>query len=178
MSYNDPTHWRGCAENMRGLAESMKDRMAKRIMNRIAEDYDRLAETAEQRANAFPRNLKVVPAGLRLFAYRRKPTSTPATEFSDLEIPSFLRRGPAMAEAAAPLALPPPRPRTTMTTMDDEQPAPPLPPVPLTLDDVAACISRIEKAMGLPPRDSHAASNGIREVGCQAIAQALEDNPG
>jgi hypothetical protein len=175
MSYNDPTHWRGCAENMRGLAETMKDRMAKRIMHRIAEDYDRLAETAEQRANSFPRNLKVVPAGLRLFAYRRKPANTPATEFSDLEIPSFLRRGPAMGEEVPPLALPPPRPRTTMTTMDEiEKPAPPLPPVPLTLDDVAACISRIEKAMGLPPSDSP--PGGIRDVGCKAIAQALEDN--
>jgi len=49
---NDPGHWRKRAEEMRVLAESAKDDVAKETMLRVAKEYDRLAERAEKRSGA------------------------------------------------------------------------------------------------------------------------------
>jgi hypothetical protein len=46
---NDPKHWRGRAAQMRALAVTMKDAETIAIMNRLADDYDKLAERAAQR---------------------------------------------------------------------------------------------------------------------------------
>jgi hypothetical protein len=44
-------HWRDRAEEARRIAEELSDPNAKTIMHRIAEDYLRLAEHAQRRAN-------------------------------------------------------------------------------------------------------------------------------
>jgi hypothetical protein len=46
---NDPEHWRDRATAMRALAITMKDAETAAIMNRLADDYDKLAERAAQR---------------------------------------------------------------------------------------------------------------------------------
>ena len=48
---NDPEHWRPRAEEMRVIAEDMREADTKARMLRIAADYDKLAERAEERAS-------------------------------------------------------------------------------------------------------------------------------
>jgi len=50
QSINDPKHWRGRAEEMRVLADEMKDIESRSIILRLASDYDRLADRTEERA--------------------------------------------------------------------------------------------------------------------------------
>jgi hypothetical protein len=50
-SVNDPKHWRDRAAAMRALAHTMKDPEAVKIMNRLADDYDKLADRAALRAD-------------------------------------------------------------------------------------------------------------------------------
>jgi hypothetical protein len=52
---NDPEHWRGRAEEMRRLAEDMKDAATKEMMLRIARDYETLAVRAEGRSKRPPK---------------------------------------------------------------------------------------------------------------------------
>ena len=46
---NDPNHWRDRAEEMRTIAERMKDQLSKEKFLRIMRDYEKLAEQAEER---------------------------------------------------------------------------------------------------------------------------------
>jgi DNA-binding ferritin-like protein len=47
----DPKHWRDRAGQMRALADTMKDAETNKIMNRLADDYDKLADRATSRSN-------------------------------------------------------------------------------------------------------------------------------
>lgn len=48
-SFDQPEHWRCRAEQMRVLAEDMRDLVAKASMLDIADQYEKLALRAEQR---------------------------------------------------------------------------------------------------------------------------------
>jgi hypothetical protein len=48
---NDPKHWRDRAAEVRASAEETKDADTRKIMLRLASDYDQLAEWAEIRLN-------------------------------------------------------------------------------------------------------------------------------
>ncbi len=50
QSTNDPDHWRNRAEEARAVAVQMTDPHTKATMLAIAQDYDKLAVRAEQRA--------------------------------------------------------------------------------------------------------------------------------
>lgn len=49
---NDAKHWRDRAAEMRALAEGMSNAQAARLMFNLANDYDKLAERAEERAKS------------------------------------------------------------------------------------------------------------------------------
>ena len=53
-SFYDSEHWLQRAEQMRILADEIHDEQAKETVLRIANDYGRLAEQAEQRAKGSP----------------------------------------------------------------------------------------------------------------------------
>jgi hypothetical protein len=53
---NDPEHWRDRAREKRALAERLRNEQAKQTMLRIASDYERLAEQAEERSRDSPQS--------------------------------------------------------------------------------------------------------------------------
>ena len=53
---NDPKHWRHRAAEARAMAESLTDPEAKQRMLKVAADYEKLAERAEERSAGVPRS--------------------------------------------------------------------------------------------------------------------------
>src|SRR5690242_5010916 len=99
MSYSDPAHWRGRAEELRGQAEKMNESVSKELMRKMAEDYERLAATADQRvkdSKPLPGlEFAALPVAVRPFARRRMSIGARLTGVADAEIPGFLKQGPA-----------------------------------------------------------------------------------
>jgi hypothetical protein len=48
---NDPGHWRDRATEMRALAETMQEAETRAIMQRLADDYEKLADRAALRSD-------------------------------------------------------------------------------------------------------------------------------
>jgi hypothetical protein len=46
---NDPEHWRRRAKEARAIAEMLTDAGARKLMLGVADDYDKLAQRAEER---------------------------------------------------------------------------------------------------------------------------------
>jgi hypothetical protein len=97
MSYDDSTRWRARAEEMRALAEQMRGEISEHVMHRIADDYERFARMVEHRPNRFLAMPPVVPAEVKRFAPCKNSFVAPPRVI-DLEIPRFLKRGPATAD--------------------------------------------------------------------------------
>jgi hypothetical protein len=95
MSYDDSTHWRTRAEEMRALAGQVSGGISWHVMHRIADDYERFARMVEHRPNRFLAMPPVVPAEVKRFAPCKNSFVAPET---DVEIPGFLKRGPATAD--------------------------------------------------------------------------------
>jgi hypothetical protein len=95
MSCDDSIHWRARAEEMRVLAEAMSG-ISKQMMQRIADDYELFARMVEERPNRFLAIPPVPPAEVRRFAPCKGSVGARSTIIG-LEIPGFLRRGPATA---------------------------------------------------------------------------------
>jgi len=53
--FNDPKRWRERAEEMRALSEYMNDDAVRQTMMSLADDYDRLAQRAEERVREAPK---------------------------------------------------------------------------------------------------------------------------
>jgi hypothetical protein len=53
---NDPDHWRDRAREKRALAERLRNEQAKQTVLRIANEYERLAELAEERSRGSPQS--------------------------------------------------------------------------------------------------------------------------
>jgi hypothetical protein len=53
----DLRHWRSRAKEMRGLAEGVSDTETQRIVTRLADGWDKMADRAERRAANLPRYL-------------------------------------------------------------------------------------------------------------------------
>lgn len=103
MSDGASTYWLARAEQMRALAAETKGEISKRLTYRIADDYERFARTLEQRPSRFLPIPPVLPAEVRRFAPCRI-SGAASSETVDLELPDFLKRGPATTDevGAAP----------------------------------------------------------------------------
>jgi hypothetical protein len=55
---HDANHWRDRAAQMRVLAEGVTDLEKRQVINRLADDYDKLAERAASRARGVSSNLR------------------------------------------------------------------------------------------------------------------------
>ena len=53
---NGPEHWRDRAKQKRPLPEHLRNEQAKQAILRIANDYERLAERAEERSRSSPKS--------------------------------------------------------------------------------------------------------------------------
>ena len=51
---NDPEYWRDRAREKRELAERLRNEQAKQTVLRVANEYERLAEQAEERSRGSP----------------------------------------------------------------------------------------------------------------------------
>ena len=53
---DDPEHWRDRAREKRALAERLTNEQAKQTVLRVANDYERFAEQAEERSRGSPQS--------------------------------------------------------------------------------------------------------------------------
>jgi hypothetical protein len=72
------------------------------VLRRVADACECLAQTAEQRAKQFPPNAvsktPMALVGARQFTRRKDRSGAPAARVPNIEIPSFLKRGPSAEE--------------------------------------------------------------------------------
>jgi hypothetical protein len=103
MSHDDSSHWRARSKDMRALADQMSGGISRDVLHRMAEGYERLAETIEGRPDRFLAIAPVVPAEVRRFAPWKRYSTSALPSPIDVDLPGFLKRGPATADELEPL---------------------------------------------------------------------------
>src|SRR5262249_61935228 len=91
----DLRHWRSRAKEMRGLAEGMNDTKTRRIVTRLADGWDKMADRAERRA-----------ANVARYLDRNGADLLPSRLLHESVSPTATRRGgsPSHRQAAGPAA--------------------------------------------------------------------------
>lgn len=96
MSRDDSAVWRARAQEMRALVESAEGQISKELLLRIAEDYERFAQSIEERPNRFVPAPEIVPSEVRQYGERGRSIGAPPAE--PIDLPDFLKRRPAEAD--------------------------------------------------------------------------------
>jgi hypothetical protein len=90
MSREESAFWRARAEQLRAVAKTMEEGIAREVVYRIAEDYELFAQSIEQRPNRFLPPEEVVPPEVEQYGGRkRSPGAAPPLVPED--IPKFLK---------------------------------------------------------------------------------------
>jgi hypothetical protein len=95
MPCDDSVHWHGRAREMLARAEQMDECVTKHVLRRVADTYESLARTAEQRPKRFlpdPVSKTPLPAEARQFARHKDRLVARAEQMNECATELVLRR--------------------------------------------------------------------------------------
>jgi hypothetical protein len=100
MSREESAFWRARAEQLRAVAKTMEEGIAREVVYRIAEDYEMFAQSIEQRPNRFVPPEEIVPPEVEQYGGRKGSPGAPPPLVPE-DIPTLLKR--AHTEGNGPL---------------------------------------------------------------------------
>jgi hypothetical protein len=95
MSREDSALWRGRAEQLRALGETMEAGIARQVVFRIAEDYELFAQSIEQRPNRFLPPEGVDPLEVKQDGDHTRTAEQDASLVPDQDLPDLVKPRPA-----------------------------------------------------------------------------------